>query len=101
MKKNNKIRILIIDDSHLQTEALKAILEDEFDITICQTAQNGLRHAKTGSFSLILLDIIMPDLDGFNVLKELQATVLTKFIPVIMITSLSDAHHEEKGLSMD
>ncbi len=100
MKKNSKKRILIIDDSQLQTKALKAILEDEYDITICQTAQNGLRTAKTGNYSLILLDIMLPDVDGFNVLKELQATVLTKYIPVIMITSLSDAHHEEKGLTM-
>lgn len=98
--KKNKVPILIIDDSQLQTEALKTILEDEYDITISQTAQGGLHNAKNGDFSLILLDIIMPDIDGFNVLKELQSTVLTKFIPVIMITSLSDAHHEEKGLSM-
>ncbi len=42
----------------------------------------------------------MPDLDGFNVLKQLQGTLLTKYIPIIMITSLSDAHHEEKGLTL-
>ena len=97
MKKN---KILIIDDSNLQTEALKAILEDEYDISISQTAQDGLDNAKNGDFSLILLDVIMPDLDGFNVLKQLQGTLLTKYIPIIMITSLSDAHHEEKGLTL-
>ena len=97
MKKN---KILIIDDSNLQTEALKAILEDEYDISISQTAQDGLDNAKNGDFSLILLDVIMPDLDGFNVLKQLQGTLLTKYNPIIMITSLSDAHHEEKGLTL-
>lgn len=98
----NKIKnkILIIDDSQIQANALKDILEDEYDVTISQTAQDGLDNAKTGVFSLILLDVIMPDLDGFNVLTRLQETVLTKYIPIIMITSLSDAHHEEKGLTM-
>ncbi len=97
---NKKNKILIIDDSQIQAKALKDILEDEYDITISQTAQDGLNNAKTGVFSLILLDVIMPDLDGFNVLCRLQETVLTKYIPIIMITSLSDAHHEEKGLTM-
>lgn len=98
----NKIKnkILIIDDSQIQAKALEDILEDEYDVTISQTAQDGLDNAKTGMFSLILLDVIMPDLDGFNVLTKLQETVLTKYIPIIMITSLSDAHHEEKGLTM-
>lgn len=97
---NKKNKILIIDDSQIQAKALEDILEDEYDITISQTAQDGLNNAKTGVFSLILLDVIMPDLDGFNVLCRLQETVLTKYIPIIMITSLSDAHHEEKGLTM-
>lgn len=98
----NKIKnkILIIDDSQIQAKALEDILEDEYDVTISQTAQDGLDNAKTGMFSLILLDVIMPDLDGFNVLTKLQETVLTKYIPIIMITSPSDAHHEEKGLTM-
>lgn len=95
-----KKKILIIDDSKLQTEALRTILEDEYDITISQTAQDGLKSAKIGNYSLIILDIIMPELDGFEVLKELQSTVLTKYIPVIIITSLSDAHYEEKGLTL-
>lgn len=97
---NIKKKILIIDDSKLQTEALRTILEDEYDITTSQTAQDGLKNAKIGSYSLIILDIIMPGQDGFEVLKELQSTVLTKYIPVIIITSLSDAHYEEKGLTL-
>ena len=85
---NMKKKILIIDDSKLQTEALRKILEDEYDITISQTARDGLKNAKIGNYSLIILDIIMPDLDGFQVLQELQSTVLTKYIPVIIINSM-------------
>lgn len=93
-------RILIIDDSRLQAEALKSILKDEYEITTCHTAKEGFDAAKSGNFSLILQDLILPDMDGFVLLKELQETALTKYIPVILITSLADIQHEVQGLIM-
>ena len=64
--------ILIIDDSTFQAAQLKSILDSEYEITIAQTAADGLRSAGSGNFSLILLDVIMPDMDGFTLLKKLQ-----------------------------
>ena len=69
-------------------------------MTVCQTAAGGLQEAKDGGYSLILLDVIMPDMDGFTVLRELKATELTKYVPVILLTSLADIQYEEKGLLM-
>lgn len=92
--------ILIIDDSLVQAYRLKSILEDTYNITIAQTAADGLRHAATGTFSLILLDVIIPDMDGFMLLKKLQEQNITPRIPVILITSLSDVKHEEYGLTL-
>ena len=57
--------VLIIDDSTFQAAQLKSILDSEYEITIAQTAEDGLRSAGSGNFSLILLDVIMPDMDGF------------------------------------
>lgn len=91
-------KVLVIDDSAVQAEFLKSILQDEFDVTSCQTAADGLEQARTGAYSLILLDIIMPDMDGFMLLRELKELDTTKHVPVIMITSLADVQHEEKGL---
>ena len=91
-------KILVIDDSPVQCEYLRSILCDEFEIILCQTGREGLLTARNENFSLILLDIIMPDMDGFMLLQELKATEVTKYIPVILITSLSDIQHEEKGL---
>ena len=91
-------KILVIDDSTVQCEYLRSILCDEFEIVLCQTGREGLHTARNEDFSLILLDIIMPDMDGFMILQELKATEVTKYIPVILITSLSDIQHEEKGL---
>ena len=91
-------KILIIDDSPVQANMLRSILEDDYEITVAHTAGMGLHHAKVGDFSLILLDVIMPEMDGFELLKELQEEVVTRHIPVILITSLSDMEHEERGL---
>ena len=83
-------KILIVDDSRLQAAQLKAILEDEYDITIASTAEDGLHLANVGNFSLILLDVVMPGMDGFTLLKLLQEEVVVQSIPVILITSLTD-----------
>lgn len=91
-------KILVIDDSAVQAEFLRSILRDDYDVSIYHTAKEGLLAAKDGSFSLILLDVIMPDMDGFTALRELKATELTKHIPVILLTSLADEQYEERGL---
>ena len=91
-------KILIVDDSLLQATQLKAIIEDEYDVTIAQTAEDGLRRAHDEDFSLILLDVVMPEMDGFTLLKKLQEELITQNVPVILITSLADAVSEQRGL---
>ena len=91
-------RILVIDDSAVQIEFLNSILKNDYEITMCQTAADGLRAAKEGGYSLILLDVVMPDMDGFTLIRELKATDLTRHVPVIMITGLADIQYEERGL---
>jgi len=94
----DKDRILIIDDSVVQANMLTSILEADYEITQAHTAEEGLSFAREGNFSLILLDVIMPGMDGFNLLRKLQEEVITQHTPVILITSLRDAEHEEWGL---
>ena len=91
-------KVLIVDDSILQATQLKAILEDEYDVTVAQRAEDGLRLANEKNFSLILLDVVMPGMDGFTLLKKLQEEIITKSIPVILITSLSTVADEQRGL---
>lgn len=91
-------KILIVDDSAVQAAQLKSILADEYDVFISQTAEEGLRRASKEDFSLILLDVVMPGMDGFTLLKKLQEEIITQNVPVILITSLSDAIHEQRGL---
>ncbi len=91
-------KILIVDDSIMQAARLEAILEDEYDVTIAQRAEDGLRWASDENFSLILLDVVMPGMDGFTLLKKLQEEIITQSVPVILITSLSGVADEQRGL---
>ena len=91
-------KILIVDDSLVQAAQLKSILESDYDVTVAQTAEDGLRLAGGEDFSLILLDVVMPGMDGFTLLKKLQEEIVTQSIPVILITSLSDVTSEQRGL---
>lgn len=93
-------KILIVDDSITQAAKLKSILEDEYEITIAQTAIEGLSCASAGRFSLILLDVVMPEMDGFMLLKKLQEEIITQSVPVILITSLSDIENEQHGFML-
>lgn len=93
-------KILIVDDSVVQAAQLKSILEEDYDITIAHTAEKGLSYASCQDFSLILLDVVMPDMDGFMLLKKLQEEIITRSIPVILITSLSDIQNEQRGFTL-
>lgn len=93
-------KILIIDDSSAQAAHLKSILEDNYQVTVVQEPEKGLEYAGQRDFSLILLDVVMPGMDGFLLLKKLQEEVATKSIPVILITSLSDIENEQRGLTL-
>ena len=93
-------KVLIVDDSVVQAAQLKSILMDDYEVSVAQTAAEGLRAAASGDFSLILLDVVMPDMDGFMLLKKLQEEAFTRHLPVILITSLADIEHEQKGLML-
>ena len=89
---------MVIDDSSVQADMLRSILEGDYDVTVVHTAEAGLHHARVGNFSLVLLDVIMPGMDGFDLLRKMQEEVVTEHVPVILITSLRDAEYEERGL---
>ncbi len=93
-------KILIIDDSLVQVAYLKDILGKDYDIVAANTAAAGLECVKNEDYSLILLDVLMPDMDGFVLLKLLQEELVTKHIPVIMLTGLAEIKHEEYGLML-
>ena len=92
--------ILIVDDLVANTEVLLAALADTYDVSVIQDGQTALAAMATVEPDLILLDIVMPGLEGYAVCAQLQANPDTHDIPVIFLTSLTDDYNEEKGLNL-
>ena len=98
MSSNKKI--LIVDDEKMNIMTLAFFLKQQYEIIVATDGVTALEAAEKHMPDIILLDIIMPDMDGFDVLVKLKNSDTTKNIPVIFITGLSDAGDEEKGLSL-
>ncbi|MCL2049659.1 MAG: response regulator [Defluviitaleaceae bacterium] len=96
---NEKSTVLIIDDEAANIMTLTHILRDEYVVRAVKSGREGVELAKAHLPDVILLDILMPDMDGFQVLKELK-TDGTRDIPVIFITGLSSSADEEQGLKL-
>lgn len=83
--------VLIVDDSNTNNILLESILLGEgIDSTIAYNGYEALELVKTTRPDLILLDIMMPEIDGLTVFQELQKNDETKLIPVVFITARSD-----------
>lgn len=89
--------ILIIDDSYFNVRLLKEILEKDYDIIYANEGEKGFEIAKKIKPSLILLDIEMPGLNGFQVMEKLKKEEETQQIPVVFLTGVDDAAIEEKA----
>ena len=94
----NKKTILVIEDDPVLSVMYKTKLEAEgYTIISASNGVEGLASAKAEKPDLILLDIIIPQLDGFSVLEELKEDVKTKKTPVILLTNLGTDEDKEKG----
>ena len=89
-------KILIVDDNKLNLTVAKNVLRSIYEITPASSGAEALGCIENQSFDLILLDINMPEMDGFEVLEKLKAAPDTKDIPVIFLTADSDAETETK-----
>ena len=92
--------VLIIDDENLDIMAVTEILSSEYNIFSAKNGRDGIKAAEEHLPDIILLDIIMPEMDGYAVIAALKDSEKTRNIPVIFITGLRDEEDEEKGLSL-
>jgi putative two-component system response regulator len=91
-------RLLIVDDEPINIQILSSILGDDYALNAATNGKKALELAKSQSPDLILLDMMMPDIDGLEVCKILKADPATEAIPVIFVTGMSDPENEERGL---
>jgi len=94
---SQKESILIIDDDKLNIIALTRILGADYQVYFEGDGESGIRSAKTFKPDLILLDLVMPKMSGYDVIKLLKADEETRNIPVIFLTGRRDVQDEEAG----
>jgi putative two-component system response regulator len=95
---SDKSRLLIVDDEPTNIHILSNILSDDYEIRAANNGERALEAALSQSPDLVLLDMIMPGLDGLAVCKRLKENEATRDIPVIFVTSMTDPANEELGL---
>ena len=102
MSTEQKQKILIVDDSELNRAILADMLDDEYEII---EAENGLQgvgllQQRGSEISLVLLDIVMPEMDGFGVLQVMGENHWIEDVPVIMISAESGSSHIERAYEL-
>ena len=95
-----KKTILVVDDSRLNLVIAQDLLSEEYRVATVNSGEGAFQYLKESEPDLVLLDIQMPGMDGFTLLKKLQEEVITQSVPVILITSLSDIENEQRGLTL-
>jgi DNA-binding response OmpR family regulator len=98
---DKKIKVLLVEDDSflLGMYATKFELEN-FEVVTAEDGEKGLRLAKEKQPDVILLDLLMPKMNGFEVLHGIKSDETTKSIPVILLTNLNQKEEIDRGLAM-
>jgi diguanylate cyclase (GGDEF)-like protein len=96
---NPRPRLLIVDDQPLNVRLLHQIFQADHEVFVATSGEDALAFCQTQVPDLILLDVVMPRLDGYAVCRHLKLDPKTCEIPVVFVTSQSDSAEEEDGLA--
>ena len=100
-KNQSTIKVLVVeDDTFLAGMYVTKLKLEGFEVELANDGEKGLKMAKNYNPSIILLDIILPKMSGFDVLKSLKNESQTKNIPVILLTNLGQRDDVQKGLDL-
>lgn len=100
-KDSSQKRILLVeDDSFLAGMYVTKLNLEDFQVELAENGEDALAMAKKNVPNLILLDIILPRMDGFEVLQSLKSNPRTKGVPVILLTNLGQKKDVDKGLAL-
>ncbi len=101
MEQTNGAHILLVEDDEFLANIYKTKFEMEgYKVSVAVDGESGVEDAKRKNPDLILLDILLPKMDGFTALKKLKDTADTKQIPVILLTNLGQKDDVDKGLEL-
>jgi PAS domain S-box-containing protein len=96
-----RARVLLVDDDERNLFALETILEDLGEVVLARSGEEALRHLLKGEFAVILLDVFMPGMDGYETAQIIRARDQTKGIPIVFLSAVNkEAEHLMRGYSM-
>ncbi|MBF0102558.1 MAG: two-component system response regulator [Desulfobacterales bacterium] len=93
-------KVMVVDDVGANIDVLLEALSDDYKVSVAMDGETALEDIVENMPDIILLDVMMPDIDGYEVCKRLKEDPQTRNIPVIFLTALSDEQNEAKGLSL-
>lgn len=93
-------KILLVDDTKANIDILVQTLKEDYKLGVALNGFKAIEYTKENRLDLILLDILMPEMDGFEVCHRLKENPATKNIPIIFITAMNDPKHKRKGLEI-
>ena len=97
----SKARLLVVDDTPDNLYLMSALLEDKYEVATAEGGAQALEIAQSDAPpELILLDIMMPEMDGYEVMRRLRQSPATSSIPVIFLTALTSIEEEQFGLDL-
>jgi putative two-component system response regulator len=100
MKDLSDCTVLVVDDTEANIDILMDIIGEEYDVMVSMDGEDALETVVEDAPDLILLDIMMPDIDGFEVCRRLKDNPDTASIPVIFLSALSEDEEKQKGLGL-
>ena len=100
MNDDQRKTILVIDDTPSNLSLINHLLRDQYRVKLANSGARGLELAFDCRPDLVLLDIMMPEMDGYEVIRQLKANPLTAHLPVIFLTAKVEAADEEQGFQL-
>ncbi|MBP2630158.1 MAG: diguanylate cyclase response regulator [Firmicutes bacterium] len=92
--------VLIVDDIYFNAKFIEDILKDDYLVVIVTSGKKCLEYIKYKKVDIILLDVVMPEMDGYEVCRRLKADPVTKKIPVVFLSVKGEIEDETKGLEL-
>ena len=98
INRDNRAKVLVVDDQPVNVEIIFGYLENYYDLISAYSGKEALEKVISHKPDIILLDIMMPDIDGYEVCEKIKQQESTRFIPIVMVTALSETEDKIKAI---
>ncbi len=100
MKELSNCKVLVVDDDKTNIDILIAVLDSEYKVSVAMDGESALEIVNTNQPDLILLDIMIPDIDGYEVCRRLKSQPETSEIPIVFVTAMCEIENKARGFEL-